>query len=80
MDASAASSLNLAADVGARKDGKAAPLQVGHPRDLLVCRETMQNSESSESEAQRLNLLSNTLPSKSFGMPSGWRHVEAFPY
>ncbi|KAJ7787691.1 hypothetical protein B0H14DRAFT_2615939 [Mycena olivaceomarginata] len=53
-------------------------LLVGRPRDLLACRdmveENIKNADSSGSrdKTQRLNMLSNTLPSKTLEMPAGW--------
>ncbi|KAJ7800741.1 hypothetical protein B0H14DRAFT_2615929 [Mycena olivaceomarginata] len=53
-------------------------LRVGRPRDLLACRdmveENIKNADSSGSrdKTQRLNMLSNTLPSKTLEMPAGW--------
>ncbi|KAJ7815437.1 hypothetical protein B0H14DRAFT_3476200 [Mycena olivaceomarginata] len=54
---------------------------LGRPRDLLACRdmveENVKNADSSGSrdKTQRLNMLSNTLPSKTLEMPAGWSDV-----
>ncbi|KAJ7791730.1 hypothetical protein B0H14DRAFT_3500185 [Mycena olivaceomarginata] len=54
---------------------------LGAPRDLLACRdmveENVKNADSSGSrdKTQRLNMLSNTLPSKTLEMPAGWSDV-----
>ncbi|KAJ7843613.1 hypothetical protein B0H14DRAFT_2585599 [Mycena olivaceomarginata] len=67
--------------LGARKKHGPIDLQVGRPRDLLACRnmveENIKNADSSGSrdKTQRLNMLSNTLPSKTLEMPAGWSDV-----
>ncbi|KAJ7871134.1 hypothetical protein B0H14DRAFT_3439590 [Mycena olivaceomarginata] len=68
-------------DLGARKKHGPIDLRVGRPRDLLACRdmveENIKNADSSGSrdKTQRLNMLSNTLPSKTLEMPAGWSDV-----
>ncbi|KAJ7869764.1 hypothetical protein B0H14DRAFT_3440506 [Mycena olivaceomarginata] len=68
-------------DLGARKKHGPIDLLVGRPRDLLACRdmveENIKNTDSSGSrdKTQRLNMLSNTLPSKTLEMPAGWSDV-----
>ncbi|KAJ7301207.1 hypothetical protein DFH08DRAFT_978987 [Mycena albidolilacea] len=65
-------------NLGARKKHGPIDLLVGRPRDLLACRdmveENIKNADSSGSQnkTQRLNMLSNTLPSKTLEMPAGW--------
>ncbi|KAJ7229924.1 hypothetical protein GGX14DRAFT_383885 [Mycena pura] len=65
-----------ASDLGTRKDNKPPSLQVGRPRDLLVCRDMLEEHTASGSgstgQSQRLNLLSNMMPSKTVQMPMGW--------
>ncbi|KAJ7684075.1 hypothetical protein B0H14DRAFT_3534830 [Mycena olivaceomarginata] len=67
--------------LGARKKHGPIDLRVGRPRDLLACRdmveENIKNTDSSGSrdKTQWLNMLSNTLPSKTLEMPAGWSDV-----
>ncbi|KAF7361554.1 hypothetical protein MSAN_01189000 [Mycena sanguinolenta] len=64
-------------DLGARESGQKAPLQVGRPRDLLTCSKIRLERNSTirkdlDPVSQRLNLLANTMPSKSLDLPPGW--------
>lgn len=75
-------------DLGARKKHGPHPLHVGRPRDLLVCNDMVMDNEYGlgfvkpderpAAAVQRLNLLSNTMPSKTMDMPMLWRYAFLF--